>query len=110
MAGEDRFAGLIPARDTTLGPEWEWRCTLIYRNDVPPPQIGGEVAIQTVHQTLSSRDMEISAGQAREDIGRIVVEQRIRDEVTLRPPMRNSWRQVMTWTRDPASAAGWLHS
>jgi hypothetical protein len=60
---------------THLGPDWPWRCTFYYSDDVHPPKPPGGLAIQTVHRDTSSRDVELSAGRSRGDIGRIVVEQ-----------------------------------
>lgn len=34
----------------------------------------GELAIQTVHASDSSKDMEVQVSEAREDIGEVVVE------------------------------------
>jgi hypothetical protein len=56
------------------GYDW-WRCTFHYGPDVRWPKRPGDIAIQTVHATESSRDIEIEAGRQRADIAEIVVEQ-----------------------------------
>jgi len=44
-----------------------------YAGDVRAPKVPGGLAIETVHATDSSKDMEVQAGRARPDIGEIDV-------------------------------------
>lgn len=62
--------------------KWRWEVTCYYTRDPAilqlstPGQRGaepGQQAIQTVHQTAVSRDIEVSAAQNRPEIGRIIV-------------------------------------
>lgn len=52
---------------------WSWMVRCYYAADVRPPKRPGELAIETVHATDSSKDMEVQAGRARADIGEIDV-------------------------------------
>jgi hypothetical protein len=89
--------------DSAEGPRWRFRATFTYGDDVIPPQVPGEVAIQTVHEDRSSANMEIEAGVGRTDLGRIVLEERLLNDVKLR---QNEWHVIHSWER---TAGGWRH-
>lgn len=50
---------------------WKYVVREYYADDVKPPKQPGELAIETVHTTESSRDMEIEAARSRPDIGEV---------------------------------------
>lgn len=89
-----------PGPDSADHPRWRYRVTLTYGDDVQPPQIPGEVAVQTVHGDRSSANSEIEAGAGRTDLGRMVLEERLINDVTTR---QNEWHVIHTWTRGPDS-------
>jgi hypothetical protein len=82
---------------------WRYRATFTYGDDVLPPRVPGEVAIQTVHEDRSSADMEVEAGVGRTDLGRILLEERLANDVQGR---LNEWHVIHSWTR---TAEGWRH-
>lgn len=43
-----------------------------YTEDVKPPKVPGELAIETKHKTEASRDLEIAGSESREDIGIVI--------------------------------------
>lgn len=49
-------------------PKWKWQVTLRYNETVKPPRRPGEIAIQTVHGTDASKDMEVRAAEHRTDV------------------------------------------
>jgi hypothetical protein len=53
---------------------WKWQCSFYYRDDHPDYRKRGQLAIRTVHKDDVSKDIEVSIGREREDIGAIVVE------------------------------------
>lgn len=59
--------------DRRLSRYWDWKVRFYYGAGVKPPKVPGELAIETIHMGTSSRDLEISVGKGREDIGRIEV-------------------------------------
>jgi hypothetical protein len=89
--------------DSADRPRWRFRATFTYADDVIPPKVPGEVAIQTVHGDRLSADMEIEIGVGRTDLGRIVLEERLINDVDGR---KNEWQVIHTWTRGPNS---WQH-
>lgn len=52
---------------------WKWRVTCYYGPEAKRPKRPGAVAIETVHKSDHSKDMEVAAGEARDDIGSVVV-------------------------------------
>ncbi len=84
--------GLANADD----PRWQYRCTFLYADDVTPPLVPGETAIQTVHTDRAGADFEIEAGVARTDLGRILLEQRLLNDVQGR---QDEWRVLHSWAR-----------
>lgn len=57
----------------TYDRRWKWRVRFYYRKDVSPPKVPESLAIETVHETDSSMQIEVSAGSSRDDIGRIEI-------------------------------------
>ena len=51
--------------------EWKWTVRCYYANDVKPPKVPGDLAIETRHKTDASKEMEVRAGESRSDIGRV---------------------------------------
>lgn len=107
-------ADVLAAARRAFGPanpndsRWHWRVSLYYRDDVPPPTIGGSLALQTVHTDTLSRDTELTASRTRDDIARILVEQRIDDGMRGIPVRNDHWRSHMAWHRD--DDGGWCHT
>lgn len=64
---------------SAVGREWKWRCRFYYNDTRKHPLTGesmeGQLAIETVHKSDHGKDMEVAAGEARDDIGRIEVDQ-----------------------------------
>ena len=54
---------------------WRYRVTCYYSDDVKPPKTPGGVAIETIHKALSSAQLDAAVGQARADIGEVLVEE-----------------------------------
>ena len=52
---------------------WTWRCRFYYRKDVKPPHVPESLAVETLHETDSSLEIEVRAGSSRTDIGRIEI-------------------------------------
>lgn len=50
---------------------WDWVVRCYYADDVDPPKVPGELAIETVHKGDSSKDMEVLVASRRGDIGRV---------------------------------------
>lgn len=96
----------VPGERYPDDPQWRYRCTFMYADGVTLPKVAGEVAVQTVHANESGRDMEVSAGQSREDIGRILVEVRHFDDVA-HANRGDRWTVERAWTR---TEDGWEHS
>ncbi len=55
-------------------PKWKWMVTCYYNDTVKPPKTPGFLAIQTVHATDSSKDMEVQVSEGRVDIGAVDVQ------------------------------------
>lgn len=53
---------------------WKWKVTGYYADDVEAPKKPGDLAIQTVHKDVFSKDLEVQILKQRKDIGRIDVE------------------------------------
>lgn len=53
---------------------WKWKVTAYYSDKVEPPKMAGDLAIETVHASMDSKDLEVEILWQREDIGRIDVE------------------------------------
>lgn len=87
-------------------PRWRYRCTFQHADDVEPPQLPGEVAFMTVHIDRRNADAEIASARQRDDIGRILLEQRHGSDVAGQST-GDEWRTEHTWTRTPN---GWQHS
>lgn len=52
---------------------WKWRVRCYYNDTVEPPRTPGELAIETKHRTDSSKDLEVTVGRQRPDIGKVEV-------------------------------------
>lgn len=50
---------------------WDFALRSYYGKRAKKPKIPGKLALETVHLGEASRDMEISAGRSRDDIGLI---------------------------------------
>jgi hypothetical protein len=61
---------------------WIWRVSCYYADTVKWPKRPGELAIQTVHASDVSKDVEVAAAESREDIGEVIVD---------RPPSTLWW-------------------
>jgi hypothetical protein len=48
-----------------LDRRWQYRCTFRYPADVRPPRTPGAVALQTVHGSESSMQIEVAVGRLR---------------------------------------------
>lgn len=51
--------------------KWDYAVRCYYGIRAKAPKIAGQLAIETVHVGKHSRDMEISAGKRRREIGRV---------------------------------------
>jgi hypothetical protein len=80
-----------------------YRVTQTYGNDVVPPAVPGEVAWRQLHTDRADADQAIEMAVARTDLGRILLEERLINDVKLR---QNEWRVIHAWTR---TAEGWRH-
>lgn len=49
-------------------PKWKWRVTLRYNNTAKSPRRPCQVAVQSLHATDSSKDMEVRAAGQRTDV------------------------------------------
>jgi hypothetical protein len=47
---------------------WKWRVRCTYNDTVQWPKVPGELAIETVHASDSSKDMEVAVAEARGDV------------------------------------------
>jgi hypothetical protein len=56
-----------------LDRRWRWKLRFYYGSYAQWPKVPGTLAIETVHATDSSKDIEIEAGCSRKEIGRIDV-------------------------------------
>ena len=54
--------------------DWKWMMTAYYADDVQRPKRLGEIAIQTIHRTDTSKDIEVAAALSRSDIGCVDVD------------------------------------
>jgi hypothetical protein len=103
-------AGQAPLEGNTVvdDPRWRYRCTFLYANDVAPPKAGGSVADQTVHTDRPGADLELAAARDREDLGRIMIEERMGDPVVRGiTERRGEWRTVASWTRRADTGNAW---
>lgn len=57
-------------KETDDGFKWKVSC---YYGSVKLPKIEGELAIETLHKTSASKDIEVQTARNRDDIGSIVV-------------------------------------
>lgn len=89
-----------------LDPLLRWRVTYLYRDDAPPPVPGGAVADQGYHLDEGDRDEQIGLHLPDDRLGRILIEERMYDDVTLRPLAPEQWRVLRTWTRTPEGPWG----
>ena len=64
----NRRTGALPDR------QWIWRVRCYYADDVKAPKEPRGLAIETVHGSDASKDMEVRAAQSRKDIGLVAVE------------------------------------
>lgn len=55
-------------------PKWIWMCRFYYNDTVKPPKRPGDLAIETVHASDSSKDIEVTVGERRRDIGKITIQ------------------------------------
>jgi hypothetical protein len=91
-----------------LDPRIRWRVTYLYSDQAPPPIPGGSVAGQTLHRSETGRDDRIADVRANlEHLGRVLIEERMFDDVTGRPHVPELWRVVRTFTRDDTLPTGW---
>jgi len=60
-------------REQLLAGGWRWVVSCYYGEAAKPPRQPGDLAIETVHKTDVSKDIEVAAAQSRPEIGRIVV-------------------------------------
>jgi hypothetical protein len=49
-------------------PQWKWKVRCTYNDTVEWPKIPGQIAIETVHTSDSSKDLEVQVSQARGDV------------------------------------------
>ncbi len=47
---------------------WKWRVRCIYNNTAQWPKVPGELAIETVHASDASKDLEVEVSEARGDV------------------------------------------
>jgi hypothetical protein len=92
-----------PGPDSSADRRWRYRITFTYSDDVIPPRVPGEVAIQTVHADRQGADMEIEAAVGRTDLGRILLEERLTNDVATR---QDEWHTIHSWKR---TSEGWHH-
>jgi hypothetical protein len=76
-----------------------YRCTFLYADDVVPPAVPGEVAMQGWFPDRENADLCIEEGAARTDLGRLTLEQLISE-----PGERPEWGVLHGWER---TAEGW---
>lgn len=97
----------MPADD----PAFRFRVTAYYGEAVQPPQISGELAEQVGCVSDFGVDTTVMGLTGRPDIGQIVIEERLTDDVAMEGP-RAGWRNTRTWTRAAAESGhcGWSHS
>jgi hypothetical protein len=83
--------------------DYRYRVSLFSADDVIPPDVPGQQVDQMVCGTRASADQDIEMAAARTDLGRILLEERLVNDVDGR---KNEWHVIHTWTR---VAAGWRH-
>jgi hypothetical protein len=83
--------------------DYRYRVTALHSDDVIPPAVPGEVAMMTKHIDRAGADVAIEIAVARTDLGRILLEERLVDDVEGR---KNQWHVIHSWTR---TAEGWRH-
>jgi len=76
-----------------------YRCTLRYADDVTPPEVPGEVALQEYLPDRASANQCIEEGAARTDIGRMTLERRISEDGA-----KDEWGVMHEWA---VTADGW---
>lgn len=86
-----------------LPTDYRYRVTVTYAGDVVPPLVPGEIAAFGTHVTRESADQQIETYVAGTDFGRILLEERLANDVATRT---NEWHVIHTWTRE---AERWQH-
>jgi hypothetical protein len=61
---------------------WDWAVRCYYADDVRPPKVPGDLAVETVHKNATSKDIEVAAAESCADYGRVEV-------IPLRPDVAN---------------------
>jgi hypothetical protein len=86
-----------------LPTDYRYRVTLFSADDVIPPDVPGRQVDQMICGTRASADQDIEMAVARTDLGRILLEERLANDVDGRT---NEWHVIHTWTRGSDS---WQH-
>lgn len=86
-----------------LPTDYRYRVSLFSADDVIPPDVPGQQVDQMICGTRASADQDIEMAVARTDLGRILLEERLVNDVATRT---NEWHVIHTWTR---TAEGWRH-
>jgi hypothetical protein len=82
---------------------FDYRVTQIYGDNVIPPAVPGEVARMELRVDRADADQAIEIAVARTDIGRILLEEWLENDVETR---KNEWHVIHSWIR---TAEGWRH-
>lgn len=53
--------------------DWIWKVRCYYNESVKRPKQPGALAIETIHKSDHSKNMEVAAAEARSDLGKIEV-------------------------------------
>lgn len=56
--------------------KWKWKVRCTYNDTVKPPKVPGALAIETVHTTDHSKDMEVLVSKERGDLNVEVIQLR----------------------------------
>ena len=78
--------------------KWDYGVRCIYGIRAKPPRQVGQIAIETVHVGAHSKDMEVSVGRRRHEIGRVDVRDLRRSDAP--------WETVYTEPNAPTSTGG----
>lgn len=83
--------------------DYRYRVTATSAEGVVPPAVPGEVESFATFVDRASAEQQIEIYVARADLGRIILEERLANDVQGR---LNEWRVIHSWTR---TAEGWRH-
>lgn len=83
--------------------DYRYRVTLFSSDDVVPPDVPGQQVEMSTCGTRELADQEVEIAVGRTDLGRILLEERLVNDVDGR---KNEWRVIHTWTR---GSEGWRH-